>query len=494
MSNIFMAQPIITRFAPSPTGQLHIGSLRTALYSYLFARRYGGKFLLRIEDTDRNRFVEGAEENLQKALHWTGIIWDNEEVVRQSDHLHIYKEYVEKLLQEGKAYHCFCSSERLSEMRKEQERSKQLVKYDRACLSLSAEEIAHRLEKGDQSVVRFRIPDDQEKVIFDDQIRGKVSIHTYALDDQIILKSDGFPTYHLANVVDDHIAHVTHVIRGEEWLSSTPKHILLYKAFGWDIPTFAHLPLLLNADRSKLSKRQGDVSVEDYKERGYLPDALINYVALLGWNLGGGNTEEFFTLKELEKIFDIKHVHKAGAIFDVKRLQWMNAHYIKNLDIETLFEKTKEFWERFFKKNNIEQEKFDEVFLKKVLCVEQERLLELSEVGEKNIFFFRDVIVSKELLRWKQMEDKDIVNSLEKAKFLFESIEEKKWNQEFLYTKLLSSCDREKKGEFFWPLRVALTGAQQSPPPHQVAWVIGKEKSIQRLGDALICFGEEKKI
>lgn len=486
-----MLKTVITRFAPSPTGYLHIGGLRTALYSYLFARRHGGKFFLRIEDTDRNRFVEGAEEKLQRSLCWAGITWDNEEAVRQSDRLDIYREYVEKLLQEGKAYHCFCSSERLSEMRKKQEKNKELVKYDRLCLSLRPEEISDRIKKGEKSVVRFRIANDQENIVFEDQIRGKVSIHAYTLDDQIILKSDGFPTYHLANVVDDHLSNVTHVIRGEEWLSSTPKHILLYKAFGWDIPFFAHLPLLLNADRSKLSKRQGDVSVEDYKERGYLPDALINYVALLGWNLGGGNTKEFFTLKELEEIFDIDQVHKAGAVFDVKRLQWMNAHYIKNLDIDTLFEKTQGFWKRFFKKNNIEQEKFDEIFLKKVLCVEQERLLELSEIGEKNIFFFQKIVISKEDLRWKQMEDKDIINSLEKAKSLFENIEEKAWSQEFLYTQLLSSCDKEKKGEFFWPLRVALTGAPQSPPPHQVAWVIGKKKSIQRLSDALACLREE---
>ncbi len=483
-----MLKMIITRFAPSPTGYLHIGGLRTALYSYLFAKRYEGKFLLRIEDTDRSRFVAGAEEKLQQSLRWAGIEWDNKEIVRQSDRLDIYREYVEKLLQEKKAYHCFCSSDRLSEMRKYQEKNKQLVKYDRTCLSLSAEEITERIEKGEKSVVRFRIPDDQENVTFSDQIRGKVSIHTYAVDDQIILKSDGFPTYHLANVVDDHISDVTHVIRGEEWLSSTPKHILLYKAFGWEVPLFAHLPLLLNADRSKLSKRQGDVSVEDYRERGYLPEALINYVALLGWNMGKGNTQEFFTLKELEKIFDIQHVHKAGAVFDIKRLQWMNAHYIKNLDIDILFEKTQEFWKQFFEKNHIDQEKFDEDFLKKVLSVEQERLLELSEVGEKNIFFFQEIAVSKEMLRWKQMEDRDVMSSLEKAKSLFESIEEKEWNQEILSTELLSVCDTEKKGEFFWPVRIALTGAQQSPPPHQVAWVIGKEKSIQRIANAIDCF------
>ena len=478
---------VITRFAPSPTGYLHIGGLRTALYSYLFARRNGGKFYLRIEDTDRNRFVEGAEEKLKDSLLWAGLSWDNEEDIRQSERLSLYQTYVEQLLLEKKAYRCFCSPERLEEMRINQQKNKLAPKYDRHCLSLKDEEIHERVERKESFVVRFRVPD-IGRVEFRDEIRKKVSIEANVLDDQVILKSDGFPTYHLAVVVDDHAMGVTHVIRGEEWLPSTPKHILLYRAFGWDIPTFAHLPLLLNSDRSKLSKRQGDVSVEDYVNKGYLREAIVNYVALLGWNPGKGSTQEFFSLKDLEKEFDLSKVNKAGAVFDQKRLDWMNAYYIKQLSLEELREKTKMYWNDFFLRNNLDPEKFSDEYKKKVLAIEQERMCTLAQVGEKSLFFFQTPQASMESMIWKDSTVESVRSALQKADQCFESVEDDRWTKEYLQEKLLNICDPEKRGEFFWPLRVALTGEKQSPPPNEVAWVIGKEETRKRLEKALGLF------
>ena len=376
LKKIFMlsSQKIRTRFAPSPTGYLHVGSLRTALYCALFTKQHGGEFLLRIEDTDRSRFVPGAVESLIGTLGTLGLEYDegvflasqesqspHEGVVAdsaaypgvievgdsgpyiQSERLELYGKYAEQLIADGKAYRCFCASERLDAMRAEQQAAKQMPKYDRHCLHLSADEVREKLAAGAPSVVRLRLPDDVE-VVFDDLVRGVVRFNTETLDDQILMKSDGYPTYHLAVVVDDHLMGITHVIRAEEWLPSTPKHILLYQAFDWQIPTFAHLPLLLNPDRSKLSKRQGDVAVEDYLRKGYLPEALINFVALLGWNPGEGSTQEIFTTGELVKRFDLGHVHKGGAVFDIKKLDWLNAQYIKALTLDQLLEKSVPFF------------------------------------------------------------------------------------------------------------------------------------------------------
>ena len=287
-----ISDEVRVRFAPSPTGFLHVGGLRTALFNYLFARNSGGKFILRIEDTDRARYVEGAVDNLITTLRWAGLDYDEGPVVGgdfgpyvQSERLAIYKKHVDVLLEKRVAYRCFCTPERLDAMRKEQEKKKLQPKYDRTCLSLSENEIEANLSAGKPYVVRLKVPDNVT-IKFSDIIRGDVEFASERVDDQVLLKSDGYPTYHLANVVDDHLMNISHVIRGEEWLSSTPKHVLLYEAFGWELPKFAHLPLLLNPDRSKLSKRQGDVAVEDYRDKGYLKEALVNFVALLGWNPG----------------------------------------------------------------------------------------------------------------------------------------------------------------------------------------------------------------
>ncbi len=301
------------RFAPSPTGYLHIGGLRTALYNYLFAKNQNGKIILRIEDTDRKRFVEGAIENLIDTLNWAGINFDEGPNIGgefkpylQSERLDIYKRLAEKLVFEDKAYYCFCTPERLEKLKEEQQKQKlPQTKYDKHCLHLSKSKIENNLNTKIPFVIRLNVHPD-EKIIFNDVIRETVEFDTNNIDDQVLIKSDGYPTYHLANVVDDHLMEISHVIRGEEWLSSTPKHVILYEYFGWEKPVFAHLPLLLNPDKSKLSKRQGDVAVEDYREKGYLKEALINFVALLGWNYG--DDKEFYEMDELIKKFSLERV------------------------------------------------------------------------------------------------------------------------------------------------------------------------------------------
>lgn len=502
---------IRVRFAPSPTGQLHVGGLRTALYNYLFAKKNNGEMLLRIEDTDRKRYVEGATENLIKSLEWAEIKWDEGVYLKnsklqisnnknkdsknypgimeagefgpyiQSERLEIYKKYAEQLVQEGKAYYCFCEPERLEKMRENQVTEKKAPMYDRYCLhNLSAEEINENLKKECPYTIRLKVPEN-DRVVFDDMIRGKVSFSTNTIDDQVLLKSDGFPTYHLANVVDDHLMGITHTIRAEEWLPSTPKHVLLYRSFGWNVPIFAHLPLLLSAEKKKLSKRQGDVAVEDYVKKGYLKEALINFVALLGWNPGEGKTKEIFSMEELISEFNISKVHKAGAVFDLKKLDWINGQYIKKLSLEDLYQKTLPFLKEkdFFK--NAHEECRDEQYIKKILSIEQERMSKLSDVGDENKFFFNDIFIyNAELLKWKGMSNEDIKKSLEKARIVLESISEKEWSREKLEEKLLEAAG-ENRGGFLWPLRVALTGQQYSPSPFDVAWIIEKNESLRRI-------------
>ncbi|MFH1010952.1 MAG: glutamate--tRNA ligase [bacterium] len=331
------------RFAPSPTGFLHVGGLRTALFNHLFARQHGGKFVLRIEDTDQSRLIEGAVENLLGIFNWLGLsfvegphIGGNFGPYVQSERLEIYRRHAERLLAAGRAYRCFCSAQELGTMRADQAERGSLPMYDRRCRRLDAEASLRRAEAGESCVLRLAVPT-TGTIHFDDLVRGQVSFQAQALDDQILLKSDGFPTYHLANVVDDHLMQITHVIRGEEWLSSTPKHVLLYQFFGWEIPAFAHLPLLLNRDRTKLSKRSADVAVEDYRDNGILPDALLNFVALLGWH--PKDEREIFSLEELVKEFDLARVGKAGAIFDITKLRWLNSEYLKLHSDDDLYAK-----------------------------------------------------------------------------------------------------------------------------------------------------------
>ena len=347
------------RFAPSPTGFLHIGGARTALFNWLIARQNNGKFILRIEDTDKERLVEGSVEQIMNSLKWLGMDWDEGPECGgdygpyfQSKRLELYKKHVVALIKNGSAYYCFCSAERLDQMREEQKKQGFSTQYDQRCRELTESEINEKLNSGIPYVIRMKVPV-EGSINFDDLIRGSVTIPYNNVDDQVLLKSDGYPTYHLANVVDDHYMKITLVLRGEEWLMSTPKHILLYDFFGWKPPVYAHLPLLLNSDRSKLSKRQGDVSVSDYMRKGFLPEAVTNFIALLGWN--PGDDREIFSKESLMSLFSIDRCGKSGSVFDIVKLKWMNGVYIRNLkknDIDGLAELLKT---ALVEKNIIEQ-------------------------------------------------------------------------------------------------------------------------------------------
>lgn len=383
------------RFAPSPTGFLHIGSLRTALYNYLFARHLGGVCILRIEDTDRTRFVEGAIEEQISSLAWAGVTFDegphvggNHGPYTQSERFDLYREYGMKLVENGTAYYAFDTAEELDSMRQRQQAAGIAPKYDRSSMrnqyTLGESETQRLLDDNAPHVIRLKVPLHQD-VRFSDVIRGEVIVNGREIDDQILLKSDGFPTYHLANVVDDHLMEITHVIRAEEWLPSTPKHIILYEAFGWEPPTFAHVPLLLNPDRSKMSKRHGDVMVRDFATKGFFPDALVNFVALCGWNPGSDN--EFYSMQDLIDAFTLERVNKAGAIFDYQKLNWMNGEYLKRRDVHDLARALHPLLvERGFTF-------IDPAFVADVIELVRERVAFLSDIADFADYLFGDTLV-----------------------------------------------------------------------------------------------------
>lgn len=484
-----------TRFAPSPTGFLHVGGLRAALYNFLFAQKNKGKFLLRIEDTDQKRSVPGAVENLIATLHWAGLSFDEGPEKEgpfgpyiQSKRLDLYTKYADELLRRGHAYRCFCTQERLEQMRTEQEAHKLAPKYDRRCLKLSDNEIEKLLVQKTPFVIRQKIPETGE-VRWNDLVRGEVSFKSKTIDDQVLLKSDGYPTYHLANVIDDHLMEITHVIRGEEWLSSTPKHLLLYQAFGWKAPEFAHLPLLLNKDRSKLSKRQGDVAVEDYRKKGYLPEAVINFIALLGWHPGGEEKEEIFTLLELVEKFSLEKVHKGGAVFDLTKLDWMNWQWRRRQFLslpgevaDKLLSLAKPFVPA--------QWLTDNEFLKRCLLTVEEKILQKPEETQMYIaFYFKEkltidpTLIAREKMKVDREMAKRALGAVLQALETFEKFND----QEALKMCLLGVVAGlgVKNGQVLWPTRVALTGEEFSPGVFEVLWALGKEKSLGRIKSAL---------
>lgn len=500
---------IRVRFAPSPTGYLHVGSLRTVLYDYLFAKHNGGDFILRIEDTDKARYVEGSIENLVKILDFMGLEYsegvfvdkDNKTFQKgdfgpyiQSERLDIYKKYIDELIKNDYAYYCFCSQERLGEMRKNQQLQKLAPMYDGKCRGLGKDEIQKLLDEKTPYVIRLKVSK-EGFTEFDDLIYGKIKIENKTIDDQVLMKSDGFPTYHLASVVDDHLMEISHVTRAEEWLPSTPKHILLYKAFGWEIPQFAHFTLLLNPDKSKLSKRQGDVAVEDYLNKGYLKEALLNFVLLLGWN--PKTEEEIFSLAEMIERFDLSGVNKTGAIFNTEKLDWLNGMYIRKMDVSEL---TKLCVPYLIEANLIEEkdtrykiqdtnELIDFEYLKRVIALEQERMKKLSEIGESVKFIFFDKLdYEKELLIWKKMTAEDAKNNLQLIFDELSSFEENDFQSEKLQEVLNNLVEKNslKRGEVLWPLRVALTGLKGSPGPFEVAEVLGKEKVLRRIKEGIV--------
>ncbi len=488
-----------TRFAPSPTGYLHIGGLRTALYNYLFAKARGGTFVLRVEDTDQSRSVDGAVDNMLRSLEWAGIVPDEGVLMQdgvqsevgaygpytQSQRLERYRVQVRRLIESGDAYYCFCDAERLQAVRAAQQAAKQPPMYDGHCRGIASEEAEKRVREGASYVVRLAVPRG-ETIVIDDEVRGRITVETDTIDDQVLLKSDGFPTYHLASVVDDHEMRITHVIRGEEWLPSTPKHILLYRAFGWDAPRFAHVPLLLNPDRSKLSKRQGDVAVEDYKEKGFLPQALVNFVALLGWNPGKGETQEIFTMEELQERFSLHDVNASGAVCDLSRLRWFNMQHIKRMNPQQLVEAALPFLQtqEFFR---VADERYTHSeYLYRVAAVVRERLETLAEFGVEQAayFFARPEISDVNMLRWKKNTDEETRAALSHALTVLRAIPEDEWTREAIERELMEAAG-EKRGDLLWPVRVALTGAKRSPSPFECAWVLGKEETLERIVQAI---------
>lgn len=482
------------RFAPSPTGYLHIGGLRTALYNYLFAKANHGKMVLRIEDTDRTRFVEGAIEGLIQSLKWAGIDYDegvfmeDGKIVErgdygpyiQSERLDIYQKYVDQLLEEGHAYYCFCSKDRLDHLREEQKIKGQIPRYDGLCRSVPLDEARERIAKGEKAVVRLKLPENMD-IKFHDAVRGDITINTNEMDDQVLMKSDGFPTYHMAVVVDDHLMKITHIVRGEEWLPSTPKHIYLYDCFGWGKPQYVHLPGVLNADHKKLSKRQGDVSVEDFKNRGYLPEGLINYLALVGWS--PKDNEEILSMKDLIDQFSFDRVSKAGGVFDKNKLDWVNAHYIKELPIDDLVDLS---IPELVKAGLISQDfvQGHRDWLKLLLETVRESLSRIEEVPEKTAFLFGNLEVTEEEAK-DQLASDQIGDLLGALKEELDSVDQV--DQEFAKTvmKRIQKKTGIKGKGLYMPTRAALTGNVHGPELSNIMELLGKEKMLERIEQVL---------
>jgi len=484
------------RMAPSPTGFIHIGNLRSSLYNELFARKNKGTLILRMEDTDRSRFVSGAMEAYCRSLKTVGIVpdegvWidDEEQIIekgdkgpyQQSKRKDIHLKYAKDLIDKGLAYPCFCTEERLMKMREGQMAQKLPTRYDRMCRNLDPEEAKKRIAKGEPHVIRLALPT-EGSVTFHDEIRDDVTFEWKEMDDQVIIKSDGMPTYHLASTCDDHDMEITHVIRGEEWISSTPKHLFIYQAFGWDVPKFAHLPLLLNRDKSKLSKRQGDVAVEDYLKKGYLPEAILNFVALLGWNPTGDR--EIYTHEELRGMFDLAKVNKSGAVVNFEKLDWLNAHYLK--------------------------QKTDEEFLAYVkpeldkLTADHERQSRIARVIRDRVESRSDVLEATgdlmdengepdaRIIPWKSQEPGDAAEKLHAVRELILLIPQTDWESSSVLEQKIKAMIQERgwnNGEVLWPLRVALSGKKQSLPPFDLLYVFGHDRSLKRIDRAIEALG-----
>jgi len=507
-----------TRFAPSPTGFLHVGGVRTALFAWLMAKKTKGTFVLRLEDTDRAREVPGAAGNILKTLAWAGLrpdegvmLDERGEITEkgsfgpyiQSKRTELYRTHAETLLKQGHAYRCFCSPERLEEMRTQQEKRHQTPMYDLTCLDLPEEEVKRRIAAGEKHVLRMKIPR-EETIVYDDEIYGKLSFKGHTVDDQVLLKSDGFPTYHLAHVVDDHLMEMDMVIRGEEWLSSLPKHLLLFRYFGWQPPKYAHVPLLLNPDRTKLSKRQSDVAAEHYIEKGYLSEALMNFLALLGWN--PGTEQEIFSREELIGAFSLDRVQKSGAVFDLQKLNWLQGQWIRRIPLKDFAARIQPLVAAKFKAAGD-----DEHFTEKAALI-QERITLFPEAAEMLAFFYERPVVSEDVLvNPKQgVTESDLPKIID---FLIESlssIPDSEWRKDVIINVLgssniarfaseaaggvdLSTCLKEsqylgplraaclKNSQYLWPLRAALTGRLFSPGAYEVAALLGKEETIERL-------------
>ena len=488
-----------TRAAPSPTGDTHVGTAFQALLDFVFAHRYEGTFILRIEDTDRKRFVDESEDVIFEALEWLNLNPDESPKVggeygpyRQSERLNTYKKYAKQLVAEGKAYYCFCSSERLEKMRQDQQAQKKPPMYDRNCRNLTQEEVDRRLASGEKAVIRMKIPDNKE-IIVHDLLRGEVKFDSNIVDDQVILKSDGYPTYHLAVVVDDHLMEITHMKRGEEWLSSAPKHVLLYEYFGWQMPLMIHTPTLRNPDRSKLSKRKGNTSLWYYREQGYIKEALLNFLALLVWKHPITNNE-IFTKEEMMESFEWEQMNITGPIFDIVKLQWLNGMWIRKKSLEDLLIDIKDWatWVSVVGKEKQEEAKKvlswiekDPDFFQKALALTHERLKIISEIPELLSFYYVDKLTYDREDLLQKHEAQDIARILGEVKNRLEKLES--WTQETWEATIRKCADdfSFKHKDLFMCMRSAITARKATPPLFEVMNVLGKEESFKRVDDAI---------
>jgi glutamyl-tRNA synthetase len=477
-------QPVRVRYAPSPTGYPHVGNIRTALFNWLFTRHYGGKFILRIEDTDRARVVEGALESILDSMRWLGMDWDEGPDVGgeygpyfQSERSGLYQPIADQLIKDGRAYYCYCSPERLKEMREEQARRKQPPGYDRTCRDLSNEERS----QGINPVIRFKIPLEGQ-TSFHDLIRGDVTVNNSTLDDFVLLKSDGYPTYHLASIVDDNAMRISHVLRADEWLASTPRHVLLYEALGYEPPQFIHLPMILGPDHAKLSKRHGATALTDYQEQGYLPESIVNFLALLGWSLD--DKTELFTIEELIHHFSVERLSKTGAIFNVEKLNWMNGVYMRNLSTEEFIGRAIPFLDKGLPPEVERPLPLD--YLRRILPLEHERAKTFSELPELVSFFFLgNLEYDANLLLVKKMTREKALEALTTARERLEALGsfDAPTTEELL--RPLATELELKTGELFGTLRVAVTGRTAAPPLFETMEVLGRERCLERIDAAL---------
>ncbi|MAV64657.1 MAG: glutamate--tRNA ligase [Candidatus Marinimicrobia bacterium] len=465
------------RFAPSPTGYLHVGGLRTALYNYLFAKKNNGKLILRIEDTDQKRLVDNSIDNIIKVLNWSGIEFDEGPHLKtgtkgpyiQSERINIYKKYMLELVRKGDAYICFYSDERMKKINSSDSFKKTASEYDKRFKDLIPGEAINRMTNGENCVVRLAMPI-KGKVIIDDLIKGKTSFDYKLIDDPIIIKSDGFPTYHFANVVDDYNMQISHVIRGEEWLPSLPKHIHLYNCFNWRVPKFAHLPLLLNENRTKLSKRQGDVAVEDYIEKGYMKDALINFIALLGWH--ESNNQEFYTISELKKVFSLDRVQSSGAVFNLQKLNWLNQHYIKNLSSAEIVKLSEKFIPKKWKVNH------------GMVELIKEKLSKISDIKDQLTPFF----IAPEVSRKSVLEKYPKSNIYDIAVYMIKHLEKHNNMNKDLLSKIMNDIAEKtgSKGKNLWqPVRFIITGQEHGADLSSFISLLGNNECIKRFNNVL---------
>lgn len=498
---------IRVRIAPSPTGNLHIGTARTALFNFLYARKNKGSFVLRIEDTDKERSTQSFEKDIFEGLRWLGLDWDEGPVYpqrnsdkyfgeyspyRQSERINKYQVYIKKLLEEDKAYHCFCSEKELTDQKQYQMATGRPPIYNGACSKISKKECKEMISKGKKSVIRFRNP--IKKIKFKDLIRGDIEFNSETIGDIVIAKDEKTPLYNLAVVLDDFEMNITHVIRGEDHISNTPKQILIAEALEITPPKFAHLPLVLGSDKSKLSKRHGAVSLSEYKELGYLPEAMINFMVFLGWN--PGSEREIYSISSLMKDFSIEKIQKSGAMFNIKKLDFINSFYIKQKNIESLTElcipymikdhliyQSNENFKEYKRKEDDKDISLEEI--QRIVLIHQDRIKKLSEISELTEYFFKKIEYDEDLLIWKNSTKNKTIKNLDNIENILHKIDIESWNKENIELIVMTEAEKTgDRGSILWPLRVALTGKKASAGPIEVAEILGKEETIKRIKNA----------